>query len=398
MSDDSTSKKTLAQQTLALADGLADGRVDRRSFVRGALALGLGLPSIAAVLQACSGSEAPPETPKAPTGAAVVKPAGPPDLGELEKELKIYNWSDYIAEDTVANFEKESGVKVTYDTFESNEELIAKLQAGASGYDLVCPSGYAVQVLLALKLLEELRPKYIPNLGNVAPQFRKMAFDPTDAYAVPWQWGMTGIAYRADKVKAPPDSWAVFHDAQYKGKMTMMDDMRDVIGAWLKFRGKSLNSSVPEDLAAAKADALTAKALLQSYVSAPVKGQLVAGDVWIAQLWNGDTLQAKAENDKIDWILPKEGGVIWADSMVIPKGAPNPRAAHAFLDYILRADVGAAISDFTGYGSPNAAATAKMAKPVPYPTEEQMKLLEFQSDLAGASGAWDQIWTEIKAG
>ncbi|MDO9280416.1 MAG: extracellular solute-binding protein, partial [Pseudomonadota bacterium] len=330
--------------------------------------------------------------------AYVTLNAGVEGSDELEKELKIYNWSDYIAEDTVANFEKETGIKVTYDTFESNEELVAKLQAGASGYDLVCPSGYAVQVLRALDLLEPLRPKYIPNLANVAPQFRKMAFDPTDSYAVPWQWGMTGIAYRADKVKAVPDSWAVFHDAQYKGKMTMMDDMRDVIGAWLKFRGKSLNSSIAEDLVAAKADALTAKALLQSYVSAPVKGQLVAGDVWIAQLWNGDTLQAKAENDKIEWILPKEGGVIWADSMVIPKAAPNKRAAHAFLDYILRAEVGAAISDFTGYGSPNAAATAKMKTPVAFPSDEQMKLLEFQSDLAGASGAWDQVWTEIKAG
>ncbi len=395
MSDPTSDSKKI----VALADGLAEGRLDRRSFVRGALALGLGLPSIAAVLQSCSAGEEVAKPPETSTGAGVAtQPAGPPELGPLESELRIYNWSDYIAEDTVANFEKESGVKVTYDTFESNEELIAKLQAGASGYDLVCPSGYAVQVLLALGLLEPLRPKHIPNLANVAPAFRKTAFDPTDAYSVPWQWGMTGIAYRADKVKAPPDSWAVFHDAQYKGKMTMMDDMRDVIGAWLKYRGKSLNSAVPEDLAAAKADALTAKALLQSFVSAPVKGQLIAGDVWIAQLWNGDTLQAKAENDQIAWTLPKEGGVIWADSMVIPKGAPNKRAAHAFLDYILRPEVGAAISDFTGYGSPNAAATAKMKTPVPYPSDDQMKLLEFQSDLAGASGAWDQVWTEIKAG
>ncbi|MDP2312261.1 MAG: spermidine/putrescine ABC transporter substrate-binding protein [Pseudomonadota bacterium] len=394
----SDKRPTEAEQAVALADSLAEGRLDRRSFVRGALALGLGLPSIAAVLQACSGEA--PEAAKAPEGAAATAPvpAGPPDLGPMEKELKICNWSDYIAEDTIANFEKETGVKVTYDTFESNEELIGKLQAGATGYDLVCPSGYAVQVLLALKLLEPLNPKYLPNQGNIATQFRKTAFDPTDAHTVPWQWGITGIAYRADKVKAPPDSWAVFHDPQYKGKLTMMDDMRDVIGAWLKFRGKSLNSTVAEDLAAAKADSLTAKALLQSFVSAPVKGQLVAGDVWIAQLWNGDTIQAKAENDKIEWVLPKEGGAIWCDSMVMPKGAPNKRAAHAFLDYILRPEVGAAISNFTGYGSPNSAATAKMEKPVAYPTDEQMKLLEFQADLAGASGDWDQVWTEVKAG
>jgi spermidine/putrescine-binding protein len=387
---------------LPLVEQLADGRLDRRGFVRGALALGLGLPSIAAVLQACSGGEAPPSgeaTPAAGDGKAPVPEggAGAADI-PMEKELRIYNWSDYIAEDTVANFEKETGVKVTYDTYESNEELVSKLQAGAGGYDLVCPSGYTIQVLLALGLLDPLNQGWLTNSANIASQFRKTQFDPTDAYTVPWQWGMTGIAFRKDKVKAPPDSWAVFQDAQYKGKMTMMDDMRDVLGAWLKFRGKSVNSTSAEELAAAKADALAAKALIQSFVSAPVKGQLVAGDVWIAQLWNGDTMQAKVENAEIDWVLPKEGGVIWADAMCIPKGAPNKRAAHAFLDYILRPEVAASISDFTGYGTPNQAGLAKMKTPVAYPTAEQMAKLEFQTDLGNAAGQWDQIWTEVKAG
>jgi spermidine/putrescine transport system substrate-binding protein len=391
------------KKALELAEGLATARLDRRAFVRGALALGMGLPTIAAVLEACSGGEAakeaaaPPPAKEPPTSAPPPTPPMP-DLGEMEKELRIYNWSDYIAEDTVANFEKETGVKVIYDTYESNEELVSKLQAGASGYDLVCPSGYAVQVLLALSLVEQLNPKYLANNVNIAPQFRKTPFDPTDAHTIPWQWGITGIAFRKDKLKAPPDSWAVFQDAQYANKMTMMDDMRDVIGAWLKFRGKSLNATAEADLAAAKADALLAKKNLQSYVSAPVKGQLVAGDVWIAQLWNGDTMQAKAESDAIEFVVPKEGSTIWCDSMCIPKGAPHKRAAHAFLDFVLRPEVGAAISDFTGYGTPNAAALAKMAKPVPYPSDEQMKLLEYQTDLGAASAQWDQLWTEIKAG
>jgi spermidine/putrescine transport system substrate-binding protein len=348
------------------------------------------------VLQACGGEEkaAPPPPPPAKPDA----PPPEPELGPMETELRIYNWSDYIAEDTVANFEKEFNVKVTYDTYESNEELIAKLQAGASGYDLVCPSGYAVQVLLALGLADKVLRKYVPNLANVAAAFQKPAFDPSGEHAVPWQWGLTGLAYRKDKVKSAPDSWSVFHDAALKGKMTMMDDMRDVLGAWLKFRGKSLNSSEAADLQQAKADALTAKPNLQSFISAPVKGQLVAGDVWVAQLWNGDTAQARAENDQVEFVLPKEGGSIWVDSMVIPRSAPHKRAAHQFLDYILRAEVGASISTFTGYGSPNQAALAKMEKPVPYPTDEEMKKLEYQLDLASNSAAWDQIWTEIKAG
>ncbi len=386
------------RKVIALAEQLATQQLDRRAFVRGALALGVGLPSIAAVLQACAGPEAPstvgPARPEPMPGTAPM-----PDLGPMETELNIYNWSDYIADDTVANFEKEFNIKVTYDTYESNEEVVAKLQAGVSGYDLVCPSGYAVQVLLALDLLEKLDRRALQNHANIAPQFRKTAFDPTDAHTVPWQWGRTGIAYRADKVKAPPDSWAVFHDAQYANKMTMMEDMRDAIGAWLRYRGKSLNSIDAAELAAAKTDALAAKKNLQSFISGPVKAQILTGDVWVAQLWDGDTFQAAAVNAEIKWVLPKEGTTIWCDSMCIPKTAPHKRAAHAFLDYILRPGVGAEISKTTGYGSPNAAALASMGLAgAQFPTPDEMKLLEFQMDLGAASAQWDQVWTEIKAG
>lgn len=386
------------KKIVELLDGFADARIGRREFVARALALGVGVSAIGAVLSACGGGEAPKEG--APDAGAPV-PATPPtqaELGPVEGELHIYNWSDYIAEDTVAGFNKEfPNVKVTYDTFESNEEMIAKLQAGAGGYDLVCPSGYAVTVLRNLDLIDKLHKKHLPNLANVAPMFQNTVFDPASEYTVPWQWGVTGIAYRKDKVKAAPDSWAVFHDAALKGKMTMMDDMRDVIGAWLKFRGKSLNSTVAEDLAVAKADALLAKPNLKSFISAAVKAQLIAGDVWVAQMWNGDSAQAKVENAEIAFVLPKEGGSIWTDSMVIPKAAKNKRAAHEFLNFVMRPDVAAAISNFTGYGTPNQAALAQLTTPVPYPTDEQMKVLEYQQDLGEHTATWDQVWTEIKS-
>jgi spermidine/putrescine transport system substrate-binding protein len=330
--------------------------------------------------------------------AAEPAPPAEPELGEPEKELRVGNWSDYIAEDTVANFEKESGIKVSYDTYESNEELMAKLQVGAGGYDIIVPTGYVVTVLAAQNLLFPLRKKHLTNIGNIAPLFANPSYDPGMKYAVPYQWGTTGIAYRSDKVPTPPDSWGVFHDPQFKRKMTMMDDMRDVLGSWLKFRGKSLNSTDQADLDAAKADALTSKALLKAYVSAPVKGRLVAGDVWIAQLWNGDTTQAAAENDKIKYALPKEGAGIWTDSLVIPASAPHKRAAHAFIDYLLRPEVAASVSNFTGYGSPNAKGSELMEAKVPFPTDEELKRLEYQTDLGAATEIWDKIWTEIKAG
>ncbi len=367
---------------------LESGALSRREFVGRATLLGLGMSTIGMVLTACGKQEKPADT---AAGASE-------DLGPIEKELAIYNWSDYIAEDTITNFEKEFGVKVTYDTYESNEEMVAKLQAGASGYDIIVPSNYIVPVVVATGLAAELNKKYLTNFGNLAPTFQNPVFDPENKHAIPYQWGTTGFAWRSDKVPGNPDTWAIFLDAKYKGKMTQMDDMRDVIGAWLRYRGKSLNSVDPAELAAAKADALAAKKYLKAYISAPVKGQLISGDVWIAQLWNGDAAQARAEQAAISYVVPKEGCTIWTDSMVITKSAPHKRAAHEFINYVLRPEVGAGISNTTGYGSPNQAALAKMKSPIPYPTAEEFQRLEYQKDL-GANGAiWDQIWTEIKSG
>jgi spermidine/putrescine-binding protein len=370
-----------------LVGQLQSGAVSRREFVGRATLLGLSMSTIGMVLTACGKQEKP-----ADTAAAAA------ELGPIEKELAIYNWSDYIAEDTITNFEKEFGVKVTYDTYESNEEMVAKLQAGAAGYDIIVPSNYIVPVVVATGLAAELNRKYLTNFGNLAPTFQNPVFDPDNKHAIPYQWGTTGFAWRTDKVPGNPDSWAIFLDAKYKGKMTQMDDMRDVIGAWLRYRGKSLNSVDPAELAAAKADALAAKKYLKAYISAPVKGQLISGDVWIAQLWNGDAAQARAEQAAISYVVPKEGCTIWTDSMMVTKSAPHKRAAHEFINYVLRPEVGAGISNTTGYGSPNQAALASMKSPIPYPTAEEFQRLEYQKDLGANGAVWDQLWTEIKSG
>ncbi len=369
---------------------LQRGHVSRREFVSRALALGLSLGSVGALLSACRGKEGRGGGDTAGTKAAA-------ELGPMERELHIYNWSDYIAPDTVANFEQEFGVRVTYDTYESNEEMVAKLQAGASGYDIIVPSGYVVPVLVAIDLILPLSSKYITNAGNISPIFRRLPSDPRDEYTVPWQWGTTGIAYRTDKIKIPVTSWDVFHDQKYAGKLTMMDDGREVIGAELRRRGRSLNSTDPAELAQARADSIDAKKNLKAYISAPVKAQLISGDVWISQLWNGDTRQAEAEQPNLMYVIPREGCTIWADSMAIPRSAPNKRAAHEWINYILRPEVGAALSETTGYGTPNAAAAGVMKDPVPYPTDAELQRLEYQVDLGRDTATWDRIWTEIKS-
>jgi spermidine/putrescine transport system substrate-binding protein len=376
-----------------LVEQLERGGIPRREFVLRALALGLSVSSVGVLLQACQRKD------KSVAGGADSAGAEPAmaDLGPIEKELHIYNWSDYIAEDTVPNFQKEFGVKVTYDTYESNEEMVAKLQAGASGYDIVVPSGYIIPVMVAIDLIAPINKKYVPNFNNISPIFQNLSTDPGNKHTVPWQWGTSGIAYRTDKVKTPVDSWAVFHDKQFAKKMTMMDDGREVIGSQLRYRGRSLNSTNPSELARAKADSIAAKKNLKAYISAPVKAQLISGDVWISQLWNGDTTQAKAEQPNLGYVVPKEGCTIWGDSMCVPGSAPNKRAAHEWMNYILRPEVGAALSDATGYGTPNAAAAKVMKSPVPYPTEQELQRLEYQVDLGKDTETWDRIWTEIKS-
>ena len=322
-------------------------------------------------------------------------PAAP--LGPMESSLAIYNWSDYIAPGTVAGFQRETGVKVSYDTYESNEEMFAKLQAGGSGYDLAVPSSYMLPAMRASNLLAPLHPRYLPSRGNIDPLFRHPAFDPAETWTLPWQWGITGIAWRRDLVREAPASWGVFLDPRWKGRMTMMDDGREVMGAMLKYRGHSLNDADANDLAAAKADAIRAKANLRAYKSATVKADLIAGDIWIAQLWNGDAAQAALERPDIGFAVPSEGAAFWTDSFVLLAGARHPRAAHAFLEYTLRPDVAAAVSDATGYGSPNAPAAARQHHPVPYPSSAERARLEYFADLGAATEAWDRAWTEIKA-
>ena len=352
----------------------------RREF----LAEALGALGAAALVGGCRSGPAPPA-------------AGSAELGPLERTLNIYNWSDYIAPEILPAFEREFGVRVTYDTFESSEEMVAKLQAGARGYDLVVPPTYGVTALLATGLLAPLSTRYLSNRGNLAPVFRGLAHDPEDRYTVPWQWGMTGIAWRTDLIAARPESWAVFLDPRYRSKLTMLDDLRDVIGAFLRLRGHSLNSSDPAELEQARRDAVEAKQNLKAYLSAPVKAQLIAGDVWLAQLWNGDAAQAAREQPALAWLLPKEGSTLWIDSLVVPAAAPHPRAAHEFINFSLRPDVAAKISRATGYGSPNQAAQALLANPIPYPSSNELARLEIQKDLGRATELWDETWTRIKS-
>ena len=315
----------------------------------------------------------------------------------VEDRLHLYTWSDYVAPETLPRFTQETGVRVVHDTFESSEEMLARLLMGGVAYDVVVAPTYGVEAMRATGMLRAWDRARLPNLSQVDPAFRNLPFDPTGAFALPYLWGITGLAYRADKIAAPT-SWSVLLDPDLQGRTTMLDDVRDVIGTWLRYRGSSINAIDEPALAQARTDALAAKQILRGYKSAAVKADLLAGDVWLAQLWNGDTRQAAAEDPRIRFVLPREGGTIWLDSLVLLQRARHPTAAHALADYIYRADVGAELATASGYGTPNAASRALLTDPVPLPTPAERARLEYQADLGQATARWDRIWTEIKAG
>jgi len=359
----------------------------RRNFIATGLRSGLSLATASALWACVTRRAAPPVNERA-------LPAG----GPLEKQLRIFNWSDYIAADTIARFERESGVAVTYDTYESNEEMVAKLVAGGDGYDIVSPTGYLVPVLVQGGMLQPLDHGVLDRWGNLLPLFVNASADPGGRYAMPYQWGTTGIAFRRDLVSRPPSSWAVFADAALRDKLTMLDDGREVLGAMLRWRGHSVNTVDRAELFAARRDALSIKPNLRAYLSATVKGQLISGDISVAQLWSGDTRQAQVENPAIEFTIPAEGSLLFADYLAIPRAAPNRRAAHAFLNYVLRPPVAAEIAEQTGYGPANAAAIGLMRHPVEPPDAALLARLEFQRDLGAATDLWDRLWTEVKAG
>lgn len=324
----------------------------------------------------------------------------------LAKELHVYNWTEYIDPEVYALFEEEFGVKVIEDTFSSNEELLAKLQAGAAGYDVIVPSDYMVNIMISQGLLAELDHANIPNIKNLSPLFSNPPYDPGLKHCVPYQWGTTGIGYNIEVFEEPPDSWAYLFDpelaSQYAGKMTMLNDSREVIGAALKYLGYSINTTDEAKLEEAKQLLIQQKAWLFSYDTDQYEDLIAANETVIAHGWSGDFFAAAVEDERIWYVIPKEGAVVWADNLCIPASSRNKYTAEVFINFILGAKIAAQITNFTWYASPVEAAKEFinpeiLAEPAIYPSDEVMARLEWIQDVGAATPLFERIWTEIKA-
>jgi spermidine/putrescine transport system substrate-binding protein len=317
--------------------------------------------------------------------------------------LNVYNWSDYVAPDTIPNFEREFGARVRYGTYESNEEMLAKVMSGNSGWDLVFPSGEFIPPMIAMGLLEPLRHQRLPNLGELDAQFQQPAWDPELRFSVPYMHGTTGIVYQGGIVPEPR-AWADLWDARLRGKITMLDDGGEVFSACLKKAGCSVNSRDPEELRTAAREAIAQKPLLRAYLNAEVRDQLVAGDVAAAQAWAVTAGQAMAAaGGRLAFALPKEGFSRYCDTAAILRESRRSDLAHCFIDYLLRPAVAAEIVAATQTATANGAALKLLPlqtreDPVLYPPAEILARGEWKEAGSGASQKLrDRLWTEIKS-
>jgi spermidine/putrescine transport system substrate-binding protein len=326
--------------------------------------------------------------------AGCAKPAG--------KTLHVYTWADYIAPEVVQRFEQANGCKVVIDTFDSNESMYAKLKAGASGYDVVTPSSYFVAIMAQQGMLQDLDHAKLPNLANVDPSYLKIALDPGMAHSVPYMLTNTGVAYLKDKVKGVEPTWAVFDRTDLKGRMTMLNDMRETIGAALKFLGYSLNTVDDRELEQARDVVIRWKRNLAKFENEQYKSGIASGEFLLVHGYSGDLLSARDENPAVTFVAPKEGMSISCDDLVILKGAAAAALAHKFIDFLHEPDVAAANSQAINYLCPNSAAYAML--PVGFLEDPAVKLApdvqakcEVIRDLGEDNAKYTAIWDQIKA-
>ncbi|GLZ31292.1 putrescine-binding periplasmic protein [Lentzea sp. NBRC 105346] len=320
-----------------------------------------------------------------------------------EPKLNFYNWTDYIAKDTLPGFKNVSGIEVTYDNFSSNDEMEAKITSGAAGYDLVVPSDNFLRRFLKAGLVQPLDHDLIPNLKNLEQRFVDADYDQGNKYSVPWAWGTTGLAYVKSGIGGDVTGFSAYDLPNAEKRSTILDEARDALGLGLLKLGHDPNTTDAKQIGDA-ADYLLSLKKKIGQITSDVIEPLTSGQVLLAQSYSGDAFQARAANPDVGYAIPAEGGMSYVDVLCIPKDAPHAENAHKFIDYILGAEVGAALSNAVRYGSPNAAAKPLIDKdllndPLVYPSEDRLKKLPFTKDLGGdVEAKYADAWTRVKTG
>lgn len=322
-----------------------------------------------------------------------------------DNTLVVYNWSEYLPKQVIAQFTKETGIKVKYSTYDSNEAMYAKVKTlKGKGYDLVAPSTYYVDRMRREGLLQKIDKTRLKNLGNLNPRLLNQPYDPNNDYSIPYLWGTTGIAIDTKAVESQKvTAWADLWDPAYKNKLLLLNDLREVFAMGLKVLGHSINSTDETEIRAAYEKLTQILPNVRVFNAESPKALYLSGEVTLGMDWNGDAYMAHQENPNIQYIYPKEGVSMWLDSLVIPSGAEHLEAAHKFIDFVLRPEIAKIITEEVGYTSPNLAAIKLLPEKmrtnrIAYPTEEDLKNAEFQVDVGEALPIYEKYWQRLKAG
>jgi len=321
-------------------------------------------------------------------------------------EVIVYNWGEYIDPEVLTMFEEETGIKVVYDEYETNEIMYPKVEAGATAYDVICPSDYMIQKMIDNDLLAEINFDNIPNIKNIGQQYfdSSKEFDPENKYSVPYCFGTVGILYNKTMVDEPIDSWAVLWDEKYTDNILMQDSVRDAFMVPLKLNGYSMNTLDEAELEVAKNALIEQKPLVQAYVVDQVRDKMIGNEAAIGVIYSGEAIYTQRENPDLEYVIPKEGTNVWIDSWVIPKNAPNKENAEIFINYMCREDIALMNFDYITYSTPNDAARELIEdediknSSIAFPDLTQYSNLETFHYL-GVEGdeLYNNLWKEVKS-
>jgi spermidine/putrescine transport system substrate-binding protein len=320
-----------------------------------------------------------------------------------EDELYIYTWAGYTDGDLLDRFTRETGIRAIADVFDSNESMLARLQAGGGGaYSIIYPSDYMVQKMVALDLLTPLDYSQIAGMDRLFPRFLNPEYDPNNQYSIPLSWGTTGLVFNAKTLQPTPKDWRYLweHQQQLSKRMTLLNDVREVMGATLRMLGYSYNSTDPQQLQQAYDQLIALKPNVASFTSDAWRPQVLSGDLLVAMCYSADANEVMAENPDLQYVLPESGSSLWMDTLVIPKTAPNPKGAYAWINFMLQPDIAAQICDRLSFATPNKVAFSLLPPEVQnnqslFPPESLLERCEGLAPIEEFSEVYDRYWTKL---
>jgi spermidine/putrescine transport system substrate-binding protein len=394
----------------ALARAMTERRITRRQLLEAMATIG-PVAALAPILAACSGGavlegtgspSSAPASAGAPSAAASATAETTP-VPTPEAELNIYNWDAYIGDETVAQFEDKYGIKVIYDKFPDAETMLAKIESDGkgAGYDIAYPTSVEIPRLVTNGVLQPLKLDLIPNAANLGTEWANPGYDPGNAHSMPYMWWTTGFCWDGDKITAELDSWEALWDPAYSGKLSMLDDIREVFAVAAFRLGLNPNTTDAADLDKMVALLEEQKPLVRTYTTDDI-GVMAGGQAIIAHAWSGDVYQMVEDVPNIRYVIPKEGAVRGSDTMVVLSGAPHPIAANLWIDFNLDAQVSAQNTNFIGYMGPNAAAKEFispdiLADPTVNPDVALLQKLTELLQLGADEDKYTERWNALKA-